>query len=334
MSRGLLFSILLLVIVMAGAACIGRYPIPPVHLLRALGLGGAAGDPIATTLLWHERLPRILGAALVGAGLASAGAAYQGVFRNPLVSPDLLGVLAGSGFGAAAAILLDLPPVARMALTFAGGGAAVALGVLVARLFADRDGESAGGVLLLVFGGLVSGALFTALLSLAKFVADPQNTLADIVFWLLGSLTGAAGPTLAIAGVPLAIGIALLIGCGRFLDLLVLADDEALSLGVPVRRLRLAVIAIATATCALTVTLAGTIGWVGLVVPHIVRLLTGPAHGRLMPICACIGAVFLVIADTIARTVTPSEIPIGIVTDLVGVIVFLAVLPRLRRGWA
>lgn len=333
MRRSLALSILLLVLVVAGSACIGRYPISPTALLGLIGIGGPGGDPIAVTLLWHERLPRILGAMLVGGGLASAGAAYQGVFRNPLVSPDLLGVLAGSGFGAAVAILLDLPAAARMALTFAGGAAAVALGVLVARLFGDRD-DAGGGILLLVFGGLVSGALFTALLSLAKYVADPQNTLADIVFWLLGSLTGAGGPALAIAGIPLAIGIALLIGCGRFLDLLVLADDEALSLGVPVRRLRLAVIAIATATCALTVTLAGTIGWVGLVVPHIVRLLTGPAHRRLMPVCACVGAAFLVVADTLARTLTPSEIPIGIVTDLVGVMAFLCVLPRVRRGWA
>lgn len=327
------FAILLLAGIVAALA-LGRYPIPFDTLLAIAGIGKAPVDPVAATILWQERLPRVVAAVLVGAGLGSAGAAFQGVFRNPLVAPDLLGVMAGSGFGAAMAILLGWPVWLRMVCTFGGGIGAVAFGILIAHLFgADEDGQDAtgGSPLLLVFGGIVSGALFTALLSLVKYRADPENTLPDIVFWLLGSLAQSDPATLRAAGPPLALGTAALVGCGRFLDLMTLPDDEAASLGVPVRPLRLAVIALATAVCALTVTLAGTIGWIGLVIPHVARLLTGPAHRRLMPLVAVLGAGFLLLADTAARTLVASEIPIGIVTDLVGVIAFLAVLPRLRR---
>ena len=336
MSRALILTLALLLACMAAALAIGRYPIPLATLVSGMGIGNGPVDPVAQMLLWHERLPRVIAAVLVGAGLGSAGASFQGVFRNPLVAPDLLGVLAGSGCGAAAAILLELPVAARMGLTFAGGLVAVALGIGIARLFGGReqDGNDAGGPLLLVFGGIVSGALCTALLSLAKYVADPENTLPDIVFWLLGSLAQIDGAALWVIGPVLAGGIAMLVGCGRFLDFLALSDDEAMSLGVPVAPLRLGVVVLATAVCALTVSIAGTIGWVGLVIPHVARLMTGAAHARLMPLSAALGAVFLVVADTLARSLIASEIPIGIVTDLVGVLAFLVMLPRVRRGWS
>jgi iron complex transport system permease protein len=207
----------------------------------------------------------------------------------------------------------------------------VGAGIAIAMRF-GRSEE--GNILLLVFGGLVSTALFTALLSLVKFAADPANALPDIVFWLLGSLASVSGAQIAQVGPPLAAGIAALLYCARFLDILTLSDDEARSLGVAAPALRIAIIALATITCALTVALAGTIGWVGLVVPHIARLIVGPANRRLMPIAACLGAVFMLVSDTLARSLIASEIPIGIVTDLIGVIAFVIVLPRLRRGWA
>ncbi len=208
------------------------------------------------------------------------------------------------------------------------------MGVIVARAF-GQGGRGVGdpGILLLVFGGLVSTALFTALLSIMKFVADPENQLPDIVFWLLGSLAAVRPGQLWLVGPIIAAGCVALLFLSRYLDALALSDDEARSLGLPVGGLRLTVILAATVTSALTVALAGVIGWVGLIVPHIARLLVGPVHRRLMPVAACIGAVFMVVTDGFARTLTASEIPLGVVSDLVGVVIFLAVLPRIRRGW-
>ena len=318
--------------------CVGRYPIPPAEVLQALGhglgLSPAPADATSGMIILAERAPRVIAAMLIGAGLSLSGASYQSVFRNPLVSPAFLGVLAGAGFGAALAVVISAPPALRLALTFAGGAAAVGVGVAVARAF-SRDGRGIGdpGILLLVFGGLVSTALFTALLSIMKFVADPQNQLPDIVFWLLGSLAAVQPRQLWLVGPIIAAGGAALLYLSRYLDALALSDDEARSLGLPVGRLRMAVIAAATVTSALTVSLAGVIGWVGLIVPHIARLLVGPSHRRLVPVAACIGAVFMIVTDGLARTLTASEIPLGVVSDLLGVVIFLAVLPRIRRGW-
>lgn len=335
MSRALPAALAVLLAAVVAAMAIGQYTLAPATvvqvLLSAIHLAPPSGDPYAATVVLDTRLPRVIAAVLVGAGLSLAGGSYQAVFRNPLVSPGLLGVLAGAGFGAAVAIVLGWPPAARMLATFAGGLAAVGAGIAIAGLFGR--GEE-GSVLLLVFGGLVSTALFTALLSLVKFVADPAGALPDIVFWLLGSLASVSRAQIAEVGPLLALGIVALLYGARFLDILTLSDDEARSLGVPAQPLRIAIIAAATVTCALTVALSGTIGWVGLVVPHVARLLVGPANRRLLPIAACLGAVFVLASDTLARSVSASEIPIGIVTDLVGVVAFLLVLPRVRRGWA
>ena len=332
-------SAALLVLVAVAGLCIGRYPLPPAEVLQAighrLGMAAAPSDARSEVIVFAERLPRLIAAILIGAGLSLSGASYQSVFRNPLVSPALLGVLAGAGFGAALAVVVSAPPALRLLLTFCGGAAAVAVGVAVARAF-GRDSRGVGdpGILLLVFGGLVSTALFTALLSIMKFAADPQNQLPDIVFWLLGSLASVEPGQLWRVGPILALGCAALIWLSRYLDALALSDDEAKSLGLPVGVLRMAVIVAATITSALTVGLAGVIGWVGLIVPHIARLLVGPAHRRLMPVAACIGAAFMIVTDGLARTLTASEIPLGVVSDLLGVVIFLAVLPRIRRGWA
>lgn len=328
-------------IVLASAALaalsFGRYPVALPAVVAALAHGAGcivAPAGIADTIVLGARLPRVIAAILVGAGLSLSGASYQAVFRNPLVSPGLLGVLAGAGFGASLAIVLSASTVVRLGFTFVGGAAAVGAGVAVARLFGRRSRAGGdGGILLLVFGGLVSTALFNALLSLVKFTADPSSALPDIVFWLLGSLAGVNTGQLWQIAPLLVVGIAVLLWLGRFLDVLVMSDDEARSLGVPAGALRMAVIVAATVTAALTVAVAGTIGWVGLIVPHIARLVVGPTHRRLMPVCACLGGVFLLVADTVARSLTVSEIPLGIVTDLIGVALFLLVLPRVRRGW-
>ena len=330
-------AVLLLLAAFAGL-CVGRYPLPLAEVLHALahwsGLMSSPAAPRSDLIVLTERGPRVIAAILIGAGLSLSGASYQSVFRNPLVSPSLLGVLAGAGFGAALAVVISAPPPLRLLLTFAGGAAAVAVGVVVARAF-GRDGRGFGdpGILLLVFGGLVSTALFTALLSMIKFAADPQNQLPDIVFWLLGSLAAVEPGQLWRVGPIIVIGSAVLLWFSRYLDALALSDDEARSLGLPVGALRLAVIAAATVTSALTVALAGVIGWVGLIVPHVARLLVGPAHRRLMPVAACIGAAFMIATDALARSLTPSEIPLGAISDMLGVVIFLAVLPRIRKGW-
>ena len=339
MRRAILpLSAAVLVLAAVIGLCVGRYPLPAAEVIRALahriGLGPPTHDALAEVILFSERTPRVIAAILIGAGLSLSGSAYQSVFRNPLVSPSILGVLAGAGFGAAVAVVISAPPAVRLMLSFAGGVAAVAVGMGVARVF-GRDSRGVGdpGILLLVFGGLVSTALFTALLSIMKFAADPQNQLPDIVFWLLGSLAAVEGRQLWLVGPILAAGSLVLLWLAKYLDALALSDDEARSLGLPVAGLRIAVIAAATVTSALTVGLAGVIGWVGLIVPHIARLLVGPAHRRLMPVAACIGAAFMIATDALARSLTPSEIPLGVISDLLGVLIFLVVLPRIRKGW-
>ncbi len=340
MSRRPILPICLVLLAVAAFAglCVGRYPLPAGQVLQALahrlGLAAPPADAAADVILFAERAPRVIAAMLIGAGLSLSGASYQSVFRNPLVSPSLLGVLAGAGFGAAVAVVIGAPAELRLLLTFLGGAAAVVVGVGVARAF-GQGGRGLGdpGILLLVFGGLVSTALFTALLSIMKFAADPENQLPDIVFWLLGSLAAVQPHELWRVAPVLAAGSVALLFLSRYLDALALSDDEARSLGLPVAGLRLAVIAAATVTSALTVALAGVIGWVGLIVPHIARLLVGPTHRRLMPVAACVGAVFMIVTDGLARTLTASEIPLGVVSDLLGVVIFLMVLPRIRRGW-
>ncbi|WP_255673947.1 iron ABC transporter permease [Komagataeibacter sp. FNDCF1] len=319
---------------MVVSACVGRFPLPVgqvLHtLLAAAGMvrhatGGRAD--MVHTIVFGARLPRIGGAVCVGAALSVAGAAYQAVFRNPLVSPGLLGVLAGAGTGAALGIVWNLGHGGVAGLSFLGGLAAVGFGVGIAQVF---DATS---MMMLVFGGLISSALFTALLSLLKYVADPQNQLPDIVFWLLGSLTQVTPGALGVLAGPVVAGIVLLSACGRMLDGLAMGDEEARTLGIPVVALRYGVIGAATVLAALTVSVAGMIGWVGLVVPHVARLLVGPCNMRVLPVSACLGAMFLLSCDDLARTLSAEEIPVGLIADLLGVVVFISVLPLLRRGW-
>lgn len=318
---------------MLAALCVGRYPLPLADILRFLGAAAGLWEmptrefDTLFNLIVRIRLPRVLAAVLVGMSLATAGAAFQGVFRNPLVSPGLLGVLAGAAFGAALGIVLDLPWAMVQLLAFLMGVAAVTVGVGIATLFGN------GSVIMMVLGGVISGALFTSLLSMVKYVADPYNQLPAIVHWLMGSLALADLDQIGVLIIPIGIGVALLCTLGRALDALTMGDDEARALGMPVQALRILIVALATLISALTVSLAGIIGWVGLIVPHIARLLVGPGNAALLPTSAALGACFLLAADGISRTVATTEIPIGIVTELIGVIAFVLVLGRVRKGW-
>ncbi|WP_234087670.1 iron ABC transporter permease [Azonexus sp. R2A61] len=318
---------------MLAALCVGRYPLPLADILRFLGAAAGLWEmptrefDTLFNLIVRIRLPRVLAAVLVGMSLATAGAAFQGVFRNPLVSPGLLGVLAGAAFGAALGIVLDLPWAMVQLLAFLMGVAAVTVGVGIATLFGN------GSVIMMVLGGVISGALFTSLLSMVKYVADPYNQLPAIVHWLMGSLALADLDQIGVLIIPIGIGVTLLCTLGRALDALTMGDDEARALGMPVQALRILIVALATLISALTVSLAGIIGWVGLIVPHIARLLVGPGNAALLPTSAALGAGFLLAADGISRTVATTEIPIGIVTELIGVIAFVLVLGRVRKGW-
>jgi len=308
------------------ALMIGPYPLSPGQVLAALF---GAGDAQAKIVVWNVRLPRVAAALLVGAALAAAGASYQALFRNPLVSPDILGVSAGAGLGAVLGIFLSLPVVGIQLAAFAGGMGAVALVLVVAG--AVRHGDR---TLILVLTGVVIGALAGAATSLVKVMADPYDQLPAITFWLLGSLAAVTPDDVAPAIAPVTVGLAAL-GLLRWrINVLGMGDEEARALGVEAGRLRLWTIAAATLITASVTAVAGVIGWVGLVIPHIGRMLVGPGFGRLLPVSAAIGAGYLLIVDTLARSIAATEVPLGILTAVIGAPFFVWLLARGRRGWS
>jgi iron complex transport system permease protein len=299
---------------------IGRYPMALEDLLRYL-LWGECTDGNIPVLIERVRLPRVLGAVLVGGALGVSGAAYQGLFRNPMVSPDLLGVSAGAGFGAAAAIVASAGVVGVQASAFAMGLAAVALAMAVSRVMGGHDR-----VLMLVLSGMVVGSLFGALLSLMKFVADSESKLPDITFWLMGSLAGLTMEELQVVGLLVAAGLLPLLPVAWRLNVLSFGEEEAQAMGVHTGRLRALVIACASLLTAAVVSVTGLIGWVGLIIPHVVRFMVGPDHRVLLPAAFLTGGCFLLVVDDLARSLTSLEIPLGILTAMVGAPVFLGML--------
>jgi len=325
----------LLVMAAALSMTLGHYAIPLDELLTfpwtaMFGTDGLSDSRYRETqvVLMEIRLPRIIAAMLIGASLGASGTAYQALFRNPLVSPGLLGVLAGSSFGAALAMLLNDHWLVVQISAFAFGLLAVGLAVVIATIY------RADSLLLLLLGGIVSSGLFSSLLSIVKYLADPYNQLPSIIFWLMGRLSTVDAGAVKVLAVPMCAGIAALILLSKYLNVLSLGDDEAHSLGINPTRIRIAVILCATFISALTVVLAGAIGWVGLIIPHITRLLVGPDNEVVIPASAALGALFLLLVDDLARNLFPVEIPIGVVTELIGIPVFLLVLHRVRKGWA
>jgi len=334
LSPGLAFAVLAAVVGTAAvaAALIGPYPLTFGDVGAALGrrlrgIHDPAYDQIET-VLFAVRLPRIGAALLVGASLAAAGAVYQGLFRNPLVSPDILGVSTGAGLGAAAGIFLSLPVIAIQGMAFAAGLATVALVYAVAT--AVRGHEP---TLVLVLAGVVIGALAGACISLLKILADPYDQLPAITFWLLGSLARVRPADVATAAPAVLLSLVPLVLLRWRMNLMSLGDEEAAALGVDPRRLRAIFIAAATLMTASVVAISGVIGWVGLVMPHIARLLVGPNFNRLLPASMLMGAGYLLLVDTLARTMAATETPLGILTAFVGAPVFIWLLATGRRGW-
>jgi len=327
-------AVLALVLLVAVATALGPFRLLPGDLLAFLVAkvtGGAS--PLAApaeTVILQIRLPRVCAATAVGAALAAAGAAYQSLFRNPLVSPDILGVSSGAAFGAVVGIYLALPVLAIEAASFAGGLAAVIIVYAVAVAIRGRDA-----VLVLVLAGVVIGALFGAGVGLLKYLADPYNQLPAITFWLLGSLAAANLRDLTSLLPAVVVGLVPLALLRWRIDVMTLGDDEAAALGVNTRLLRAVVIAAATLMTSAAVATSGIIGWVGLVVPHLARLVVGPAFTRLLPAAVLFGAGYLLAVDTVARTIGSVELPLGVLTAALGTPVFLWLLAFSRRpAWS
>jgi len=316
----------------AVAFAVGRYPVSLADLaglLAAKIYGGAnAHQSAAQMVILEVRGPRVLAALLVGAALAAAGAAYQGMFRNPLVSPDILGVSSGAALGAVLAIFFSKDAIVIQAFAFAGGLAAVGLVYWIGSRLRGHDP-----LLALVLTGVVIGTLLGSGIALLKYLADPYNQLPAITFWLLGSFA-AIGPKDLAAALPLVLaGLAPMVLLRWRVNLLALPDDEARALGADTRRLRALIVAAATLMTAAAVAIGGIIGWIGLLVPHAARMLVGPDFGRLLPLAMLLGAAFMLAVDTLCRTIAPIEVPPGVLTALIGTPFFLWLFAISRRRW-
>jgi len=311
---------------------LGRYPITPEEVIRILlsplfpGLAVKIPD-IAQQLVLRIRLPRALGALLIGASFGGTGTAFQAIFKNPLVDSNILGVTSGAGFGAALALLLlqDMWWVQLFAFLF--GLLAVALAFFGSRLYRSAP------LLVLTLMGVLIGSLFGSLTALLKYLADPLDTLPAITFWLLGSLTTITWSSLTALTLITLLGLTFLFLIRWRLNVLSLGDEEAQALGVNPARMKLWIVLASTLMTAAAVSVSGVIGWVGLVIPHAGRLLVGPDHKRLLPAAVALGASFLLLIDNIARVLLPGEIPLGVLTGLVGVPILILLLRRGRMGW-
>ena len=307
--------------VLLGSLLVGRYALSPgqlVHMLWTRITGGAADWPISDDkVVFAVRLPRVAAAALVGAALTVSGAAYQGMFRNPMVSPDILGASTGAGFGAAVAILLGAGYFGISAAAFCCGLLAVAAAWLVSRL--SRTNQT----VTLILAGMMISSLFSAGTSFVKLVADTQQQLPAITYWLMGSLSSIKDKDVLFLSITVTLGMVPLLVLRWRMNLLTLGEEEAQSMGVNTRRLRGAVIVCATLLTSASVAVSGMIGWVGLVIPHFCRMLFGYDYRRLIPAGALFGAAFLLAVDDIARLVTTGELPLGILTAFVGAPLFL-----------
>ncbi len=300
---------------------VGRYSITLEALLS---------DSLAGRILLQVRLSRIVAAVVIGSALSAAGSAYQGIFKNPMVSPDILGASAGAGFGASLAISLGLNALWVQLLAFVCGMAAVMLAYLMSLAVGRQGSES---TLILVLTGMVVGSLFTAGISLIKYVGDPYDTLPAITFWLMGGLNYVTSYDLLFILPPFFLGAAPMLLLRWRLNLLSLGDEEANALGEESTKLRGLVILCATLLSSSAVAVGGMIGWVGLIVPHLARMVVGPDYKRLLPAAMVLGGLFLLVVDDLARCLLPMELPLGVLTALLGAPFFLGLLFQGRRGF-
>ena len=330
LSRVVAALAVLLLVLSAAALCVGRYTVSPAKAGAILLSRIAETEPFWTdadeNVILLLRLPRLIAAVLVGGALALSGAAYQGIFRNPLVSSDMLGVSGGACVGAAASILLGLGSGWTQVLAFCGGMLAVGLTVTLPRLMRSRS------TVTLVLSGVIVGGFMSSVIGLLKFIADTETQLPDIVYWQLGSLTKAGYKSLLTTGPVMIIAAAVLLAMRWRINLLSLGDREARTLGVELGRERGVAIVCATVLTSCAVCLSGTIGWLSLVMPHIARRLVGSSNTRVLPVAALLSACFLIVIDTLARTLTGAELPLGIFTGFLGAPFFAFILVRERMA--
>src|SRR5262247_233825 len=330
---GFIIALGLLALGLLVAFTVGRYPVTLTELIEVF-VSRVAGRPTAVppaveNVVLLVRGPRVIAAALVGAALAVAGTAFQGLFRNPLVSPDILGASSGAALGAVLGIYFSLGVIGIEGLAFVGGLVAVAAVYVIGSLLHSRDP-----ILVLVLTGVVLCALLGAGVGLVKYLADPYNQLPAMTFWLLGSLAATTASDLVPLTAPIVLGTAVLVALRWRLNVMSLPEDEARALGVATGPLRIAIVAAATLVTSASVATSGIIGWVGLVVPHLARALVGPDFPRLIPTAALLGGGYLLLIDTVARTGAAIEIPLGILTAVVGTPFFIWLLTSVSRTWS
>ncbi|TEB06061.1 putative ABC transporter permease protein [Pelotomaculum schinkii] len=324
-----LILILLPVTAFLFSFAIGRYAISIPQLMLTL-YGHYFGSVMETnleTVVFNIRLPRIFAGMLVGAALSTAGAAYQGMFKNPLVSPDILGASAGAGFGACLAIYLSQSGLIIQVSAFLFGLAAVFLAYLI-NVKLDYDP-----ILGLVLGGILISTLFSSGTGVLKYFADANDKLPAITFWLMGSLSSVNKRDLIMVLIPMLIGFTSLFLVRWRLNVLAFGEEEARALGINTKKLRLIVIISSTLVTAASVSICGMVGWIGLVIPHLARAIVGPNYRVLMPVTFIVGATYLLLIDDVARCLGSVEVPLGILTSLIGVPFFIFIFKKNVRGW-
>ena len=324
-------SLTLLLVIAVGAMAMGRAMLSPGTVIDVLwqAVTGEGDTPLmARNIVLNIRLPRVVAAAMIGGALAVSGTAYQGLFRNPMVSPDILGASTGASFGAALALLLSLGHLPVQGAAFVGGLAAVFITYTAARSI----GRGTNQVLLLVLCGLIVSALFQAMVSTVKYTADPDSKLPEITYWLMGSIAKVTWNDLTVFSVPFILGVVPLLALRWRFNILAFGDEEAQSLGVSVAALRLICIVCATLLTASCVAISGVIGWVGLIMSHVVRFISGPDNRIVVPLSVIMGGTFLILVDTACRMALASEIPLGILTSIIGAPLFFIILLRTQRG--
>lgn len=309
---------------------LGKYAMTPVEVVQTFWthfFDPSAVDPKMDRVLFRIRLPRVLIVMLVGAALAVAGASYQGMFKNPLTSPDLLGASAGASLGACLALLWNMSGEYVQLFAFAGGMLAVGMAVWLNKMV-DYDPT-----LGLVLAGILVSTLFQSGMSMVKFLADADDKLPTITFWLMGSFASVNFDDLLKCLPPMLVGFAILLSQAWKLNVLSFGDEEARAMGVRTRRTRLLVIFASTLITSASVAVAGIVGWIGLVIPHLARAIVGPNYKVLLPTAMFVGAVYLLLVDDIARLAMTVEVPIGILTAILGVPFFVVIFKHNMKGW-
>lgn len=327
-----LFTLLLVIVIITIilSLLVGRYPILVSelwHCIKAMVGQDVCVKEINKTVLLEIRLPRIIAAFLVGGTLSITGAAYQGMFRNPMVSPSILGVSSGAAFGAALSIILGLNLMFLQGLSFLFGIIAVFMVYTISLAVGKKHNR----VLTLILVGMIASTVFTAFISMLKYLADPDETLPSIVYWLMGGLSEIEFKHLRFISIISLVGLFILTVSGWRLDILSFGDEEAKTMGVRVERFRLLIIFVATLMTSAAVSISGIIGWVGLLIPHITRMITGPRNAVMLPASFMIGGVFLLMVDDFSRSITALELPLGITTSILGAPFFLYILMKTNR---